>query len=58
MANIVMFDKFEGRDPRIAVSDLGDLDYDREVGGDVAGDYVFVRVINDIAKDAVIIKTK
>ena len=57
-ANIVMFDKFEGRDPRIAVSDLGDLDYDREVGGDVAGDYVFVRVINDIAKDAVIIKTK
>ncbi len=57
-ANVTVFDKFEGRDPRIVESDLGDLDYDREVGGDVAGDYVFVRVIEDIAKDAVIIKTK
>lgn len=56
-ANVVVYDKFEGKDPRIEESDLADVDYDREVANDIAGDFVFVRVIDDIAKDAVIIKT-
>ena len=57
-ANFTVYDRFEGRDPRISISDLGEVEFDREVGRDAAGDYVFVRVVDDVAQDAVIIKTK
>lgn len=57
-ANFTVYDRFEGRDPRIAVSDLGEVEFDREISGDAAGDFVFVRVVDDVAQDALIIKTK
>lgn len=57
-ANFTVFDKFEGRDPRIEAGSLADIEADKfAADSEVIGDYVFVRVVDGIATDAVIVKT-
>lgn len=56
-ANFTVYDKFEGKEPSVTIGDISDIEADKEVGETIDGDYVFVRVVDGTATDAVIIKT-
>lgn len=61
-ANFTVYDEFEGKYPTVVSGDISDIDVDTEaasshVADTLDGDYVFVRVVDGIATDAVIIKT-